>query len=343
MKKLVCIKLIIIVLITLTGNAWGQANSGEMRIAPAPLFQCPVTDGAACPRVIWNPLEKAWFMFYQPRNKNAVLKEDKALSFCFGTDIGIASSKDNGQTWLYRGIAEGLEFEPGRNSWSFPEVEYLDGVFHLWCQYDVGWPADFHHTSQIVHYTSKDLWHWEYDKMVKEDDHRKNSMEVYRLPNGKWRMYYNDNTVLNMMESDNLYDWKYIGKSVDDLHNSTNVFKLGGWYWMTIDTYDGFSIWKSKDCLDWEHQNYKIFSGDGVRTGDGSHSHHSGVVEMKDKVYMFYYCHSERTSESGILDKIHGEPHLRRSVIQVAQITEKDGRLIGTRNEPFDFYLPDQD
>lgn len=326
----------------------------ELRIAPAPLFKCPIGDSPAHPRLIWNRQEKAWYLFYQQRMKNSLLDGKKdALSFIFGTDIGIASSSDNGQTWLYRGVPEGLNFEPGRNTFSFPEVLYHDGIYHLYCTYHTGFPTDIIGPSQIVHYTSKDLWHWKFDDYIKYDDHRKNSMFIYRVPSGKWRMYYNDNPEYlfksnkfnSIMESDDLYHWTYVGRGVDVEHNSVNVFKLGGKYWQTLDTYTGFAVLKSDDCDNWEEQDYKLFGEVGTRPDDGADPHHSGVVVLQDKVYLFYYTHCERINVQPIGDhsaehRCHAEVNLRRAVIQVAEITERDGRLIGKRNEPFDFYLP---
>jgi len=331
-----------------------KVTKRELRIAPAPLFKCPIGDAPVNPRVIWNRQEKCWFLFYQQRDKNAVLRDDQALSFCFGSDIGIASSKDNGQSWLYRGIAEGLEIEPGRNTWGAPEVIWHDGLYHLFCEYTQGYTAKdtFGDPSKMAHYTSKDLWHWKFHSFIKDDDdHMKNSICVYQLPTGKWRLYYYDVTQLEilMLESDDLYDWKYIGKNVKCEHNSVNIFKLGGYYWQTIDTYSGYAVFRSHDCENWTRQDGLLFSEVSERMDDASAPHHSGVAAFPDRVYMFYYTHPERVpGASGeldprLVDRIHGLPHLRRSVIQVAEIKVKDGRLVGNRNEPFDFYMPDQD
>ena len=357
---------------------FGGAN--EMRIAPAPMYKCPMGDAPAQPSIIWNHQEKCWFMFYHQRNKHSVLREEYALSFIAGTDIGIASSSDNGKTWRYRGIAEGLNFEPGRNTWAMPEVVCCDGVYHLFCNYMQGYPTIRDYSEQdpsyTLHYTSKDLWHWEFYGRItegqnKEGLNRISSPFVYRMPNGKWRMFYTDYGTSDhcMLESADLYSWKNIGKvkGVDHgmpNHSSINVFRLGGFYWMTIDTTIGYAVYRSGDCENWTKQEGGLLFGvlsiapdlahSGIgsisqRKDDGSFPHNSDVVELKDKAYLFYYTHPERMVgqneryDPRLLERIHGEPHLRRSVIQVAELTVKDGKLYGKRDEPFDFYLPDMD
>jgi hypothetical protein len=81
-----------------------------MEIIPdAPLFRDPIYDGAADPAVIYDEKEKAWFMFYTNRR---AFGSNIGASYCHGTDIGIAVSKDNWKIWRYRGIAQGLPNAP---------------------------------------------------------------------------------------------------------------------------------------------------------------------------------------------------------------------------------------
>ena len=282
----------------------------EMRIAPAPLFKCPVGDAPANPRVIWNRVEKCWFMFFQQRDKNSVLQDYfNATSFTFGSDIGIASSKDNGQTWIYRGVAEGLSIEPGRNSWLMPEVVYNEdeGLYHLFCGYYQGFPAveDFVDAdpSYAMHYTSKDLWHWEfYGYITAVTDERGNNRIsypcVYRMPNGKWRMFFMHygTGALHYLESDDLYTWNKNVKIMDGKNvaqTNPNVFRLGGYYWMMTDSSFGYTVYRSNDCEKWTMQDGGMLFGlmsispDMMHSGIGSVSqrfddnafpHNAGVV-----------------------------------------------------------------
>ena len=356
-------------------NLFGSKK--EMRIAPAPLFKCPVGDAPANPRVIWNRAEKCWFMFFQQRDKNSVLQDYfNATSFTFGSDIGIASSKDNGQTWVYRGIAEGLQFEPGRNTWEMPEVIYNgdEGLYHLFCGYYQGFPAveEFVDAGpiQILHYTSEDLWHWKlYGNIDNRDENGVNGLcypSAFRMPNGRWRLFLMNYTgSLHYMESSDMYQWSKPVKIMDGgtvAQTNPNVFRLGGCYWMMTDSSFGYSVYRSNDCEKWTLQDGGMLFGlqsvspDMMHSGTGSVSqrmddnafpHNAGVVVFDDHAYLFYYTHPERpvglspAYDKRVVERLHSTPHLRRSVIQVAELTVKDDRLYGKRDEPFDFYLPD--
>src|SRR5690554_4507835 len=113
----------------------GMTVTGQdIREAPAPLFRDPIYDGAADPVVFWNNHLQEWWMFYTARRANADAAD---VAYCFGTNIGIASSEDNGRTWVYRGELD-LEFERGRNTFWAPDVVYADGRYHLFVTYKKG-------------------------------------------------------------------------------------------------------------------------------------------------------------------------------------------------------------
>ena len=67
-----------------------------MKTAPAPLYRDPIFDGPTDPTIIWNREEKAWWMIYTSRRANVPCHD---VTWVHGTDLGVASSKDNGQTW----------------------------------------------------------------------------------------------------------------------------------------------------------------------------------------------------------------------------------------------------
>jgi len=102
--------------------------SGVRRPAPAPLYRDPIHDGAADPTLVWSREERCWWMLYT--NRRADADEEKGVKWVHGTDLGIASTPDGGAPWKYRGIARGLEFEPGRNTFWAPEVVDFGGRYH---------------------------------------------------------------------------------------------------------------------------------------------------------------------------------------------------------------------
>ncbi len=99
-------------------------------IPNAPLFRDPIYDGAADPVLVWNRIEENWWIFYTNRRANA---PGSGYGWIHGTDIGIASSKDGSRTWLYRGIARGLNFEKGWNTFWAPEIIWHNGLYHMYC------------------------------------------------------------------------------------------------------------------------------------------------------------------------------------------------------------------
>ncbi len=118
--------------------------------APQPLFRDPVHDGAADPAVIWNPVEKKWFMFYT--NRRANMTNLPGVAWVHGTRIGIAESEDGGTTWRYRGVAK-IPLGEGEFSHWAPDVLAHEGRFHMFLTFVPGMHTDWSGTREIVHLT----------------------------------------------------------------------------------------------------------------------------------------------------------------------------------------------
>ncbi len=140
-------------------------KTGPERTPSAPLYRDPVFDGAADPSLVWNDQERAWWVFYTNRRANAPDAQD-GVRWCHGTDIGIASSTDGGRTWAYRGIAKGLEFEAGRNTFWAPCLVEHGRTYHMFLAYVRGVPADWSGDRHIVHYTSRNLVDWKNEGII---------------------------------------------------------------------------------------------------------------------------------------------------------------------------------
>src|SRR5262245_27377524 len=106
----------------------------------APLFRDPVYDGAADPVVIWNRQEQSWWLLYTARRASL---PGRGVAWVHGSDIGIASSSDQGHSWRYRVILNGLEFERGRNTFWAPEVLWHEDKYHMYVSYVPGVPHDW--------------------------------------------------------------------------------------------------------------------------------------------------------------------------------------------------------
>lgn len=134
-----------------------------MKTANAPLFKDPIHNGAADPVVIYNEETGTHYMLYTARRADV---EEEGVMWVHGTDIGIAESKDNGNSWEYIGICKGLEYGEGKNTYWAPEVIRFGELYHMYVSYVPGIPADWNHPRYILHYTSKNLIDWNFESKL---------------------------------------------------------------------------------------------------------------------------------------------------------------------------------
>ena len=89
-----------------------KAEQKQKVTLPSPLFRDPIYDCPTDPTVIWNEKEEQWYLLYTQRRATDV---PIGVSWVHGTALGVATSRD-GTKWLYRGTLEGLDIEPGHNT-----------------------------------------------------------------------------------------------------------------------------------------------------------------------------------------------------------------------------------
>ena len=311
-----------------------------MRIAPAPLFRDPVFDGPTDPTVIYNRQERTWWIIYTSRRANVPCHN---VSWVHGTDLGVASSADNGQSWLYRGTLNLEAIEPGRNTFWAPEVLWANGMYHMFVSYITGVPDSWRGSRDILHYTSENLWDWKYEGAPALSSRRVIDACVHPTPDG-WRMWYKDEadeSHTHYADSPDLFRWTHMGAAtVDQPQEGPNVFELGGCYWMIADVWDGQAAYSSDDMLHWKRQPGTLMKGAGARREDGNRAHHADVLTVDGRAYIFYFVHP---TQGGRSDDPLGSHLSRRSSVQAAALRVEDGRLVVVRDEPFDFYLPELD
>ena len=160
-----------------------------MKTANAPLFKDTIHNGAADPVVIYNEETGTHYMLYTARRADV---EEEGVMWVHGTDIGIAESKDNGNSWEYIGICKGLEYGEGKNTYWAPEVIRFGELYHMYVSYVPGIPADWNHPRYILHYTSKNLIDWNFESKLNLSSEKIIDACVFRLPDGIFRMWYKD-------------------------------------------------------------------------------------------------------------------------------------------------------
>ncbi len=318
------------------------ARTQTLHLASAPLFRCPVFDGAADPTVIYNQNEKSWWMLYTQRRAN---QDGADVAYCYGSKIGVASSSDHGVTWIYRGALD-LAIEPGQNTFWAPEVVFDNGVYHMYVAYIQGvrnhWGGDKH----ILHFSSKDLWNWKFESQLPLPTNSVIDPCVFHLPDGTWRMWYKDEmqgSVSMVADSPDLYTWTVQKKAAvaDRPHEGPNVFRLKDKYWMVVDQWAGLAVYSSDDCDAWTFNNV-ILDKASRRNEDTPSGAHADVIVVNDKAYIFYFTHPGRKTHMDCpMDSNGVVPYnLRRSSIQVAEMKVIENKMVCNRDEPFDFYLP---
>lgn len=304
----------------------------------APLFRDPLYDAPTDPTVIWNNERREWWMFYtQRRSARNII----GVAHIHGTAIGVASSKD-GSRWLYRGTLPNLDFEIGHNTFWAPEIIFAEGEYHMYVSYITGIPIDWNRERHIVHYTSDDLWNWEYQSILPLSSDKVIDACVHRLPNGTYKMWYKDEahgSRTYTAVSRDLYEWTAGGAEITDCpHEGPNVFEFGGKTWMITDEWHGLGVYESDDCTNWTKNGIILFEG-GTREWDGVMGSHADVLVCGDEAYIFYFTHpffsNEERLSSGFVE---GEDN-GRTCIQAARLTVENGRLCCDRNADFDFKL----
>lgn len=334
MKKIV---LALVAILTVSLNVRAQE-------APAPLFRDPITDGAADPVLVWNREEGSWWMLYTQRRANV---ETADVAYCYGNDIGIASTQDHGQTWVYRGTLD-LEFERGKNTFWAPDVVYHQGVYHMFVSYIQGVRNHWSGRAKMAHYVSTNLWDWEMKGFVKLLDENVIDASLYQMAEGNWKMWFkshlNGGTTMTA-ESSDLYDWLVDKKPAiaGGAHEGPKAFRFAESYWMLTDEWHGLMVHRSDDLKKWESQNL-ILTDASSRFMDGPMGAHADVLTLGEKAYVFYFTHPGRTSHGHApMDHNGNIPlDLRRSVIQVGELV-KEGEGLRVEREVFDFYLPNLD
>jgi hypothetical protein len=319
---------LILLLLILPGTSFSQVGRKE-KPADKPLFRDPIYDGAADPTVIWNRKEKKWFMFYT--NRRAKAPGLDGVTWVHGTRIGIAESSDGGTTWKYRDTCDIRYRMEGYTHWA-PEVIEHKGLYHMYLTYVPGVFTDWNHPRWIIHLTSKNLISWDFQSKMDLSSDRCIDACVFRLPDGTWRMYYNnevDGKSIYYADSPDLYKWTDSGKKVvgDQGGEGPVVFHWKGINWMAVDNWKGIGIYSSDDLINWKRQEKNILQIPGKGTDDQVIGGHPGVVVTGDKAFIFYFTHPGRIAGE------RGE-NTKRSSIQVAELEFENGQIMCDRDKP---------
>ena len=318
-------------------GVWAQ---GPGKPAPKPLYRDKVYDGAADPVVVWNSKVKRWWMFYTNRRANA--PGLSGVAWVHGTRIGIAESKD-GSSWKYVGTANiSLPDNSGGKDvthWAPDVIRGDDGKWHMFLTVVPGIFENWQHPRDIVQLASSDLRNWSYEQTLKLAADRVIDAGLIKMPDGLWRMWYNnerDKKSIYYAESRDLKTWTDKGKAVNDKPGEgPKVFRWKGKYWMIVDQWKGLGVYRSDDALSWEPQPTNLLANPGKGLDDKVMGGHPDVVVSRDRAFLFYFTHPGRRGEDAKKDSTEQ----RRSSIQVVELKLGNGWLTADRDETTYIYL----
>ena len=298
--------------------------------AGKPLYRDPVHDGAADAALVQESASGRWLMFYTNRRATLLGIGDKDVSWVHGTHIAVAESADGGHNWRYRGVADLPAGAP--TQWA-PEIVTHAGVHHIFLSVVPGVFKDWNAPRHIVHLTSRDLKRWRFVSRLELGSDRVIDAAVLRLPSGVWRLWYKDErdgSRIRYAESRDLNTWKPVAVAIaGPAGEGPKVFFWKGRYWILIDHWNGLGVYGSPDADHWTAQPGRLLAGPGLARTDRSKGQHADVVVAQGRAFLFYFVHQENEPE------VVADPTWRRrSVIQVAELTERDGVISVNRDAP---------
>jgi len=313
------------------------AQTFEIEKAQAPLYRDLVFDGAGDPAVIYNRAQNAWFIFYTQRRSNIAIQN---LGDCFGTAVGLAISETNGKTWYYAGTADLPMPDPGHNTFWAPQVNYNQGLYHMFVSYIRGVYSDWDGTPRILHYTSPDLFHWKMEKPTGMDGYI--DACVFQMPDKSWKMWAkNGRSHISVAMSPDLFTWQDLKtEEISDFDcEGPLVFHWQNAYWMVVDecnlAYVGLAIYRSEDATRWVKNNV-ILNTPGKREDDSDQGRHADVVLSQGRAFIVYYTHPGRKYDKSNVEIWERESYpYRRCSLQVAELELVDGKIVCNRDKYF--------
>ncbi|MFZ6712367.1 family 43 glycosylhydrolase [Undibacterium sp. TC9W] len=330
---------------TFSWNADGTPDFGQPgapminqgKLAAKPLFRDPIMDGAADPVLVRNIGLRKWWMFYT--NRRANVSDASGVAWVHGTRIGIAESDDEGANWHYIGEAD-MELPPSMGGlesthWAPDIIRADDGSYHMFLTVVPGIFNDWKHPRYMVHLRSQDLRHWRNAKVLQLASDRVIDATVLRLPEGGYRMWYNnevDKKSIYYADSVDLEKWTDKGKAVGDQSGEgPKVFRWKEQWWMITDVWRGLAIYRSDDLLSWKRQvGVNLLEIPGHGEDDGVIGGHPDVVVNGDRAFLFYFTHP---GKRGADQKKDGKEQ-RRSSLQVVELLLTEQGLQVDRDAP---------
>lgn len=284
----------------------------------APLYRDPLFDGAHDPELVWNHAEQCYWLLYLQNRYNIPLSDPAPLGRTSLTDIGLASTPDGGRSWVYRGVAEGLDVpasaradglppsgtqQYGGATWWRPAVTSVGGVYHaFWVMWEASrgmkgpdGPGAYANWN-LVHYTSNNLKSWSYNQTVRTNSFAYDS-DVFRLADGRYILFSTGQTRAvrgnpKVLQSRDLYEWTEctdagLQVNIDEGPHATWNDMSIKWRGFGFINWDGSAHFgtnrpnmmrTSDGGMTWEMSNTTLYPGPGTRPLDLGAAHQGPLL-----------------------------------------------------------------
>eukprot|EP01043_Picozoa_sp_COSAG02_P025553 COSAG02_NODE_1440_length_12590_cov_2.822352_6_plen_705_part_00 len=293
-------------------------HAAGLNVASSPFYRDPLFDGAHDPELVWNHAEQCYWLLYLQNRYNIPLSDPAPLGRTSLTDIGLASTPDGGRSWVYRGVAEGLdvpasaradELPPsgtqqyGGATWWRPAVTFAGGVYHaFWIMWESSrgmkgpdGPGAYANWN-LIHYTSNNLKSWRYNQTVRTNSFAYDS-DVFRLADGRYILFSTGQTRLvrgnpKVLQSYDLYHWSQctdpgLQVNIDEGPHATWNDMSIKWRGFAFINWDGSAHFgtnrpnmmrTSDGGLTWEMSNTTLYPGAGTRHLDLGAAHQGPLL-----------------------------------------------------------------
>jgi len=311
--------------------------------APAPLFDDPITHGGTDPFVIWNPVKRAWFMYYTQRR--STLADPHGVDWVHGSAIAIATSPD-GANWTYLGTckgdhdlsdplaAKGAGPEPGVTWWA-PCFLREGNQFHMWVVLVDGVYTNWTGHRSILHFTSDDGITWKYLSTAALSSNRVIDPTVYRVGD-LWYMVYKDEAKGShtyVSQSTDLENWTNAHPAdPDGSQEAPFVFRWRDKWWLMVDALGnrGLRIYESENGIDgYKYVATILARRDGTRPRDNNVGHHPGIVVQgppdNERCFVYYFTEFNRHAYMQLVElelDADGKPFCDRNKYAPAPTTQ---------------------